>query len=334
MRLGFNFIPSVYDMTLDEFLAFCAQYGATDVVLQSSTARNPARQPGVVPGEERWELDDLARLRERVESFGLHLEALENVPSAFNNQIMLGGPDRDRQIENMIYTVRNIARAGIPILGYNWMPSSVWRTTQDTPNRGGSKVSSYDHTKHLDAPLTHGREYTEDEMWENLEYWIRIITPVAEEEGIRLGIHPADPPVRTLGGIPRLLTGFDAYKRLTEIVDSPSNGIEFCQGTFAEMPDAGNNGIYEMIRYFAEHKKILYVHFRNVSNPGPTFHEEFINTGHVDMYRAIEMFRDTGFDGVFVNDHVPHTIGDTPWGHRGRAFANGYIQALLDVAKR
>ena len=154
-------------------------------------------------------------------------------------------------------------------------------------------------------------------MWENLEYWIKIITPVAEEEGIRIGIHPADPPVDSVGGIPRLLTGFDAYKRLIEIVDSPSNAIEFCQGTFSEMSDAEGEGIYDMIRYFGERNKVLYVHFRNVSNAGDPFHEEFINTGHVDMYRAMRLYKEIGFDGVFVNDHVPHTIGDTGWGPSG-----------------
>jgi len=129
-------------------------------------------------------------------------------------------------------------------------------------------------------PFTHGREYFEDEMWQNLEYWINILTPNAEEEGIRLGIHPCDPPVEKLGGIPQLLRSFDSYKRLIEIVDSPSNAFEFCQGTFSEME---GDDIYEMIRYFGEREKILYVHFRNVSGQVPKFHEEFINTGYVDM---------------------------------------------------
>ncbi len=170
-------------------------------------------------------------------------------------------------------------------------------------------------------------------MRENLEHWIRIITPIAEEECIRIGIHPDDPPVDSVGEIPRLLNSFDSYKRLIEIVDSPSNAIEFCQRTFSEMTDAAGEGIYDMIRYFGERQKILYVHFRNVSNPVPMFWEEFINTGHVDMEKAMRLYKEIGFDGVFVNDHVPHTIDDTDWGHRGRAYANGYIQALLDVIR-
>lgn len=331
MRLGFNYANGVFDSPLDDLLTFAVQYGATDIVLQSATSRDSKTKWPVVPGEVRWELSDLENLRKQVESHGLHLEALENVPSTFYNEIMLGGPNRDEQIENMIYTVRNIARAGIPIFGYNWMPSFVWRNEVPGERRGGAKVSAYDHSQHIDAPLTHGREFTREEMWANLEYWIKIITPVAEEEGIRLGIHPDDPPVDSVGGIPRLFNGFDAYKRLIEIVESPSNAIEFCQGTFSEMPDAEGEGIYDMIRYFGERQKVLYVHFRNVSNAGDPFEEEFINTGHVDMIRVMKLYKEIGFPGVFVNDHVPSTINDTQWGHQGRAYANGYIQALLDM---
>ena len=243
---------------------------------------------------------------------------------------MLGGPRRDQQIENMIYTVRNIARAGIPIFGYNWMPSMVWRTTPQHI-RCGALATAFDYEEAKKAPMTHGRVYSEDEMWENLEYWIKIITPVAEEEGIRLGIHPCDPPVEQLGGVPQLLRSFDSYKRLINIVESPSNAIEFCQGTFSEME---GDDIYEMIRYFGERGKILYVHFRNVSDQVPKFHEEFINTGYVDMYKAMTIYQDVGFDGFFIDDHVPNTYQDTEWGHRGRAFANGYIQGLIEAVAK
>jgi mannonate dehydratase len=181
-------------------------------------------------------------------------------------------------------------------------------------------------------PLTHDRDYSEEEMWANLEYWIKIITPIAEEEGIRLGIHPCDPPVPVLGGIPQLLRNFAAYKRLVEIYPSDSNAIEFCQGTMAEMQD--DVDIYDKIRYFGSRHKILYVHFRNVDGTVPRFREEFINTGYVDMFKAMEIYYDVGFDSFFIDDHVPQTIQDTVWGHRGRAFANGYIQALIEAVTK
>ena len=316
MRPGFG----QFQVASEEYLLFAQQFGATDILLNTP----------LIPGDGgKWNLSDLVKLRLRVEQFGMKLTALENVPTNFYDHIMLNGPRRDEQIENMISTVRNIARAGIPIFGYNWMPSHVWRTPPKSI-RGGALATAYDHALGSKYPLTHDREYSEDEMWSNLEYWIKIITPVAEEEGIRLGIHPCDPPVEKLGGIPQLLRSFDSYKRLIEIYPSDSNGIEFCQGTFSEMKD----DIYEMIDYFASRKKILYVHFRNVSDKVPNFYEEFVNTGYVDMYKAMKIYHKHDFDGFFIDDHVPHTHGDTPWGHRGRAFANGYIQAMIEAVKK
>jgi mannonate dehydratase len=316
MRAGFG----QFQVASEEYLLFAQQFGATDILFNTP----------LIPGDRgKWNLQDLVKLRLRVEQFGMKLTALENVPTNFYDHIMLNGPRRDEQIENMISTVRHIARAGIPIFGYNWMPSHVWRTPPKSI-RGGALATAYDHALGSKYPLTHDREYSEDEMWSNLEYWIKIITPIAEEEGIRLGIHPCDPPVEKLGGIPQLLRSFDSYKRLIEIYPSNSNGIEFCQGTFSEMED----DIYEMIDYFASRKKILYVHFRNVSGKVPNFYEEFVNTGYVDMYKAMKIYHKHNFDGFFIDDHVPHTHGDTPWGHRGRAFANGYIQAMIEAVKK
>ena len=222
-----------------------------------------------------------------------------------------------------------MADVGIPIFGYNWMPSHVWRTNPRYI-RGGAIATAFDYESAKNYPLTHDREYSEDEMWESLEEWIKIITPIAEKKNIRLGIHPCDPPVEKLGGIPQLLRSFESFKRLIEIVDSPSNGIEFCQGTFSEMEDAKDGGIYEMIDYFSSRKKILYVHFRNVSGTVPKFNEEFINSGYVDMHKAMNIYLKNGFDSFFIDDHVPLTNNDTEWGHAGRAFANGYIQALIE----
>lgn len=317
MRAGFG----QFREATPEYLRFAAQYGATDVLL------NSADLPGV---GGRWELRDLVKLRLGVEQYGLKLSALENVPTTFYDHIMLGGPRRDEQVDNMTFTVRNMARAGIPIFGYHWMPSHVWRTTPAII-RCGAVATAFDYDEANRMPLTHDREYGEAEMWRNLEYWIKAITPVAEEEGIRLGIHPCDPPVPKLGGIPQLLRSFEAYKRLIEIYPSDYNAIEFCQGTFSEME---GEDIYEMVRYFGERRKILYVHFRNVSGQAPRFHEEFVNTGYVDMYRAMQVYHEVGFDGFFIDDHVPQTFQDTPWGHRGRAFANGYIQAMIEAVTK
>ncbi|MCG3777204.1 MAG: Mannonate dehydratase [Nitrospira sp.] len=316
MRLG---LGQFRDWT-PEYLRFAKQFGATDILLNTPSLPNYGGY---------WPIHDIVKMRQAVENEGLKLSAIENVPTQFYDHIMLNGPKRDEQVENMIRTVRNIARAGVPVFGYNWMPSHVWRTPP-VPIRGGALATAFDYEVAKKLPLTHDREYTEAEMWKNLEYWIKIITPVAEEEGIRLGIHPCDPPVEKLGGIPQLFRNFDAYKRLISIVDSPSNAIEFCQGTFSEM----NEDIYEMIEYFVLRKRIMYVHFRNVSGQVPKFYEEFVNTGYVDMHRAMRVYFDYGFDGFFIDDHVPQTYQDTSFGHRGRAHAMGYISGIMEsIAK-
>ena len=317
MRPGFG----QFNTASSEYLRFAAQYGVKDILLNNPILQE--EKPGV------WSKKELVKLKLSIESYNLQLSAIENVPTHFYDHIMLNGPNKNMQIENMIQNIENMADVGIPIFGYNWMPSHVWRTNP-RHIRGGAIATAFDYESAKNYPLTHDREYSEDEMWESLEEWIKIITPIAEKKNIRLGIHPCDPPVEKLGGIPQLLRSFDSYKRLIEIVDSPSNGIEFCQGTFSEMEDAKDGGIYEMIDYFSSRKKILYVHFRNVSGTVPKFNEEFINSGYVDMHKAMNIYLKNGFDSFFIDDHVPQTNHDTEWGHAGRAFANGYIQALIE----
>ncbi|NDA79619.1 MAG: mannonate dehydratase, partial [Actinobacteria bacterium] len=149
-----------FDVGSEEYLRFAQQFGATDVLLNTPS----------LPGDGgRWQLQDLVHLRLRVEQFDLKLSAIENVPTGFYDHIMLNGPRRDEQIENMIFTVRNLARAGIPIFGYHWMPSHVWRTPPKAI-RGGALATAYDHKLGSQYPLTHDREYSEEEMWDNLEY--------------------------------------------------------------------------------------------------------------------------------------------------------------------
>ena len=321
MRPGFgsNIIPTA------ESMKYAQQLGVVDIV--PSTEHLPS-----INGT--WALHDLVNLRRNVENYGMKVSALENVPIEFYDHIMLNGPRRDEQLDNMITTVRNIARAGIPIFGYHWMPSMVWRTPTKLI-RGGAVATAFNYEEANKMPLTHGRVYTDEEMWENLEYWIKIITPIAEEEGIRLGIPPCDPPVDQLGGIPQLFRSYDNYRRYLDIYPSDNCAIEFCQGTVSEMFDSEGDALYEFIAEMVQKKKVLYVHFRNVSAPNPEdFHEEFINTGHVDMYRAMKTYYDNGYDSFFIDDHVPHTHLDTDWGHRGRAFANGYIQAMIEAVTK
>jgi len=330
----------------DEVLETSVQLGVKNIIFYGgpgSTFRPASDKP---LEKARNSYDDYVAIRERVESYGLTITGCENGfisdPKFFD--IAFGGPKRDQLIELLAAEITDMGRAGIPILAYNWMPNSVWRSA-GTQIRGGTNVTSWDSnasdqhsildiSQETEALLA-GYDTSRENMWKCLEYWIKTITPIAESAGIKLGIHPDDPPVPELGGVPRLLGGFDAYKRLTSIVDSPYNGIEFCQGTFSEMEDAKDGGIYEMIKYFAERDKVLYVHFRNVSGTVPKFNEEFINTGYVDMKRAMETYNAAGYKGVFMDDHCPEIVGDTAFpgnwgGYRSRIFAQGYIQAMLE----
>jgi len=305
---------------------YARQMGITDLVM--------ANAGSLTDDNGTWQVKDLAMMRLNVESHGLRVAAMENVPISFYDHIMLGGPKRDQQIDNMITTIRNMALAGIPVFGYHWMPSSVWRTTPK-PVRGGAIATAFNYDEVKDLPFTHEREYTEEELWANLEYWLKIIIPVAEEAGIRLGIHPDDPPVKQIGGIPRLFSSYENYRRYLDIYESPNNAIEFCQGTISEMTDSSDDNIYGFIDEMVRRDKVLYVHFRNVSAPDPNdFREEFINTGHVDMYRAMKTYYDAGYEGLFLDDHVPRTQGDTDRQHQSRSFAFGYIQAMIEAVEK
>ncbi len=296
--------------------------------------------PDLPTGSGAWELDDLLWLTERCGRYGLTVEALENVPVSFYDRAMLGLPGRDEQIENYRRTIRNMGRAGIPILGYHWMPNGVWRTSGAEPGRGGARVTAFEMEK-TDAPLlagarepgpeeARGRSFSADEMWANYEYFLKAVLPVAEEAGVRLALHPDDPPVPELGGIARLFHSAEGFRRAMAIVPSPNSGIDFCMGCFSEMgPD-----VIESIRSFGEQGKILYVHFRDVEGCVPSFRECFLGEGNVNVALAIRTLKEVGFTGFLLDDHVPHMINDSDWGHRARAHAIGYISGLLEAVNQ
>jgi mannonate dehydratase len=301
----------------DEQLAFVKQCGCDDVLLNTPK----------LPGEHRWEFRDLVLWRTRAENAGLRLVALENVPITFYDRIMLGLPGREEQLEHMQETVRNMGRAGIPILGYHWMPNQVWRTSRDTPVRGGATATAFDLELAKSAPLSHGRRYTEEELWENYHWYLERMLPVCEEYGVRMALHPDDPPVPELGGIPRLFRNFENFKKAMELHDSPMHGLDFCHGCWSEM--RGGEGVIEAIRWFGERGKLFYLHFRDVVGTADCFTEVFLGDGNCNPVTVMQALKDSGFKGFIIDDHVPHMVNDTPWGHRGRAWSTGYLQALL-----
>ena len=315
MRVGLG----QFNELTDEQISFAKQCGALDVLL--NTAK--------FPGDERWEFKDLLRIRTRAEDNGLRLFALENVPTKFYDKIMIGAEGREQQLENMQETVRNMGRAGIPILGYHWMPNSVWRTSWERPVRGGAISNAFQMELVKDAPLSHGRVYDTAEMWANFDWYLSRMLPVCDEYNVRMALHPDDPPVPMLGGVARLFYNFEGFKRAMDAHSSPMHGLDFCHGCWSEM--RAGAGVMEALEYFGARGRIFYVHLRDVLGGAEDFTECFLGEGNVNIFNTVRTLKRSGFNGLLIDDHVPHMVNDSPWGHRGRDFATGYISAMLDA---
>ena len=326
----------------EERLRFAAQIGATGLQMN-----NPS-----LPGDSRWEEADVRALVEKVEAAGLTFEAIENVPTHFYHKAMLGLDGRDEQIENYQATIRAVARAGVPVLGYHFMPNSVWTTKRDATTRGGAVARQFDmsvveaNADNLELlrtfmPTTLGRAssmplfgkdgpvVTEDQMWANYAYFIKAVLPVAEEEGLRLALHPDDPPVPMLGGVARLFWRPWGFKHAYELAgNSPAWALDLCLGCCSEMA-GGKANVREMIEYFGPKGALAYIHFRDVQGTVPNFTECFIGDGNYDPAEVIALLARNGFDGFLLDDHVPKMDGDSDWNHRGRAHAIGYMHGLV-----
>jgi mannonate dehydratase len=319
MRVGLG----QFNELSDEMLAFIKQMGCDDFLMNTPK----------LPGDKQWEYEELAALKGRADSAGLRLMALENVPVPFYDRIMLGLSGREEQLGHMVTTVRNMGRAGIPILGYHWMPNSVWRTQEPAVLRGGARGTRFELAAHDPKQLTHGRVYTREEMWANYQWYLERLLPEAEEANVRLALHPDDPPTgNTLGGVARICSSFDDFKRNMDAFDSPHHGLDFCMGCWSEM--GGHENVIRAIRHFGGQQKIIYIHFRDVIGPVHNFHETFIDCGQVDTFEVVKTLREVGFDGFMIDDHVPHVAGDSPWGHRGRAHCVGFMQALIQTVEK
>jgi mannonate dehydratase len=292
--------------------------------------------------DDNWSVEGLSRLRERVERFGIHLDMvplpLSNAPinRAENPNLLLGkSPERDHEIDQICQMIRNAARAGIPAVKYNLTLLGVVRT-EPTVGRGGARYSTFEYAKAKEgAPPAESGPVSAEAMWERITYFLRRVVPVAEGCKVRLCCHPHDPPMprdKGFRGIHTVLGSVEGLRRFVEIVPSPYHGLNFCQGTVAEMLDRPGEQIYDVIREFGRRGKIFNVHFRNIRGGFLDFRETFPDDGDVDMLRALRVYRDVGYDGMIMPDHVPHIEGD-PGGGQAFAYAFGYIQALLQVVQ-
>lgn len=292
--------------------------------------------PGSVglPNVKNWEYEAILAVKNAWAKEGLTFKVIEGPPSLYE-KTKLGLPGRDEEIANFIRLMQNMQKAGIDTICYNWMPVISWaRTSMDRKSRGGALVSAFDIEDIKNLPLTEYGTFTKDDIWKNLEYFLKAVVPEAEKYGIKLALHPDDPPIESIRGIPRIMTSANAFKRLIEIVPSPNNGITLCQGTFATM---GEN-IPEVIKYFGKKGKIHFVHFRDIRGDKNNFEETFHDDGKTDMYEAMKCYYEIGFKGPMRPDHVPTVSGDTNihpgYSDYGALFAIGYMRGLIEsIAK-
>jgi mannonate dehydratase len=294
----------------EEKLRFARQLGVSGVQMNTP----------LLPGEQRWEESDLKALVARCADHGLTLEAIENVPIHFYDRAMLGMPGRDEQIEHYRATIRNVGRAGIPILGYHFMPNSVWRTSRTTEGRGGVHVTSFDMAL-VGGPTDRQRGFVaklderqdaiwvmdeaeeeaggvvdEDRMWANYEYFMRAVIPAAEEAGVKLALHPDDPPVPMLGGVARLFKDVAGFERALAISPSEAWGLDLCLGCCSEMQGGAAN-VIAMIEKFGPARQDSLRPLPGRAGDRPCFQECFLGEGNYDPATILLALKRAGFAG-------------------------------------
>lgn len=289
-----------------------------------------------------WSVDDLARLRKHVESFGIKLDCVPlplssgYITKSEHPEIMLAkDPERERTLEAFCQMIRNCGKVGIPMVKYNLTFIGVVRTER-TNGRGGASLSAFDFAKSKqEPPLTEAGRITDEIYWDRIDYFLKRIVPVAEEARVKIACHPQDPampPNTGWRGVNTVLGTPAGLKRFVELRASPYHGLNFCQGTVSEMLEKPGEQIYDVIREFGQRGKIFNVHFRNIRGGFLKFEETFPDDGDVDMPRALRVYREAGYDGMIMPDHVPQIVGD-PQGQKAFAFCFGYIQALLQTLR-
>jgi mannonate dehydratase len=317
------------------------QHGDADAILRVLAGFGVNHICSLLPSrslDAAWSVDGLTRLRERVESHGLTLDMVplplssSEIARSENPAILLGkDPERNKQIDDICQMIRNIARAGIGSAKYNLTLIGIPRTAPTT-GRGGATYSTFVYAgAKQDPPLTEAGPVNADLYWERITYFLERVVPVAAEHKVRLACHPQDPGMpqgRGWRGVETVLGSVAGLKRFVSIAENPYHGLNFCQGTVSEMLEKPGEQIFDVIRYFGERKKIFNVHFRNIAGGFLNFRETFIDNGDVDMLKAMRVYRDVGYDGMMMPDHVPTVEGDANR-LQGFAFAFGYIKALI-----
>ncbi len=264
--------------------------------------------------------------REKTESHGLRLQT---VFMPVGDEITLATPDQNEHLDIFVRLIECVGKAGIPALAWNFKPKGNFRTTSDI-GRGGAVYSTFDYAEFdRQRPQPHDPAVSESVMWENMVTFLHAVVPAAEKAGVTLALHPDDPPIpEPLGGVAQICSTVEQFRRIFDAVPSDNHRMLFCQGCMTELK--GPQGVYDVISEMASRNKIALVHFRNVRGQLPRFAEVFIDEGEVDMRRAMETYRDNGYSGPFGMDHTPG-FPQAKAGWAGRAYANGYIRAMIQT---
>ncbi len=318
-------------------------YVGTQVGARSDADFEQWAQLGVVnvcsdpPGDAgTWTKDDLARHREKLNSYGITLDMvqipLSSTPldTSQSPNIMLGkSPERDREIEVIQNIIRMCGEVGIPAVKYNMNIIGIPRSEREE-GRGGSSNSTFRWAKmDQDAPPTIAGVVGVDENWERIDYFLERAVPAAESARVRMACHPHDPFTPDgYRGVTRVLGTVDGLKKFVQMHESPYHGLNFCQGTVTEMLDDPGEEIADVIRWFGSREKIFNVHFRNIRGHKLDFMEAFPDEGSIDFSEIIKVYQEVGYKYMLMPDHVPWISGDD---RQGTAFAYcyGYITALL-----
>jgi mannonate dehydratase len=304
----------------DAMWPLAAQLGVSDAVTGL-----PRERPD---GPTTWDFMSLLHMTRRFADAGFTVAVIESAPPM--DRIRLGLPGRDEEIAHVCELLTNMGAVGIPVWCYNWMAVFGWmRTSTTTLTRGGALVTSYDHSLMEGAPPTAAGRVSEEQLWESYAYFLERVVPVAERAGVRMALHPDDPPISPIRGVARIFRSVEAMERAIAMVPSDYHGITFCQGTFATM----GTDIPAAIRSFGGRDKIHFAHFRDVRGTPERFVESFHDDGQTDMLQAMRCYKEIGFRGPMRPDHVPTMEGDpndTPgYTNRGRLYAIGYMRGLM-----
>ena len=346
------------------------QIGATTTPLADDEELQIFQQLGVewvmlkVPDQSLHSVDNYKHWKERFARYDMQIY---RIGSHWHNmaEVTLGLEDCDRKTDDYLTHIRNLSAAGIYYTTYAHMANGIWSSGKAT-GRGGSQARTldldiargkwedwgfegevpdgvrgqWDHWS-LEGEVPHDREFTEDELWDNYERFMRKVVPVAEEAGVYIGMHPDDPPVYTLGGVPRCILGnFAGYQRALEIADSPNIGVCLCVGCWLEGGAEGMGvDVLEAIRTFGQQGKIFKVHFRNVTNPMPEpWRETMMDEGYMDMTKVMAALQEVEFDGCVIPDHIPEMssqkCGENGGTQAGLGFSIGYMRALANAECR